>query len=385
MSCYDISMNLLRRDFVVREPVLVGILVLITIVFSALTHSYSAAYDRKREALSKEWFERGSQALTNHQADQAVEDFRTALLYAPQRWDYRLRLAEALTATGRTRQARDYYLSLWPSKPTNGPVNLALARLSAEAGEIPEAERYYNGAIFGDWPADAPDHRRDALFELIDFYLKRGDTGQAESQLMILSSNLPEDASLRLRVADLFARVGDDQRASREYRQANQLNPANPAGILGAGQAAYRMGNFHEAEVYLSQAHAVNPSDEKTMKLLDTTRAILELNPSEAGISAAERARRALAIYETVNERLDSCKKSPDPSANALAASLEGPWRIWKPNANQRHLEEHPDQINALVRSAASMESQIPASCGPPSDKDSAILLIGRQTDNNGK
>lgn len=53
------GMNFLRRDLLVREPMLFGILVLITVIFSALTHSYTSAYDRRCQALGTEWFERG--------------------------------------------------------------------------------------------------------------------------------------------------------------------------------------------------------------------------------------------------------------------------------------------------------------------------------------
>jgi hypothetical protein len=39
-------MNLLKRDFIIREPLLVSIHVLITVVFSALTHAYTGAVPR---------------------------------------------------------------------------------------------------------------------------------------------------------------------------------------------------------------------------------------------------------------------------------------------------------------------------------------------------
>ena len=36
-----IGWNFLKRDLIVREPLLVGMLVLVTIAFSALTHAYT--------------------------------------------------------------------------------------------------------------------------------------------------------------------------------------------------------------------------------------------------------------------------------------------------------------------------------------------------------
>ncbi len=56
-------MNVLRRDFVVREPLLVAILVLVTILFSTITHSYTQAYDRRRNLLGQQWYATGDAEL----------------------------------------------------------------------------------------------------------------------------------------------------------------------------------------------------------------------------------------------------------------------------------------------------------------------------------
>ena len=123
--------NFLTRDFRVREPLLVGILVVITIVFSALAHTYSQAYDRRRAALGVQWFERGNEELQNNRPEVAIEDFRTALFYDPQNWNFSMQLANALTVADHTDQALNYYLGLWQCNPSSGPVNLQLARLYA--------------------------------------------------------------------------------------------------------------------------------------------------------------------------------------------------------------------------------------------------------------
>jgi Flp pilus assembly protein TadD len=41
-----------------------------------------------------------------------VEDFRTALLYDPQNWEFGMQLADALTQAKHTEQALNYYLTL---------------------------------------------------------------------------------------------------------------------------------------------------------------------------------------------------------------------------------------------------------------------------------
>ena len=369
-------MNFLRRDFIVREPLLVGILVLITIICSTLTHSYTRAYDQRRSELGREWFERGNRELKNNNSAAAVEAFRTALLYAPENWDYRLHLAEALTLANRTNQAFDYYLSLWQSNPRNGTVNLQLARLAARAGEKSEAERYFNGAIFGDWAEHAADHRRDSLFELINLYLEQGDTGQAESQLLILSANLPQDPALHTRVADLYFRVGDYQRALEHYRLSLRLDPRYLPAVRGAGEAYFRMGDYHAAENYLSRVTRQDESDVESRKLLGVAQIVLSLNPFEHGIPQSERARRSLRVFEIAGKRLQSCNVAQGTPQSASHSSLLEAWKKWKPSANYSHLIRQADGIDTLFDFSATIEKQTQSLCGEPTSEDSAVLAI---------
>jgi tetratricopeptide (TPR) repeat protein len=373
-----IRMNFLRRDFIVREPLLVGVLVLITIVFSTLTHSYTAAYDRRRGELGKEWFERGNRELKNNQSAAAIEDFRTALLYAPENWDYRLHLAEALTLANRTNQAFDYYLSLWQSNPRNGPVNLQLARLTARAGQKSEAERYFNGAIFGDWSDHAAEHRRDALFELVNFYLENGDTGQAESQLLILSTILPEDAISHTRVADLYYRVGDDQRALSQYRQAMQINPRYLPAVRGAGEAAFLVGDYHAAQNYLGRVLREDDANAEARKLLGVAQTVLSLNPFEHGIPESEKVRRSLRVFEIAGKRLQSCNVARGTTEFSFHASLLEAWKKWRPNANYSYLTRHADGIDTLFDFSATIEKQTQSLCGEATSQDTALLAIAR-------
>lgn len=378
-------MNVLRRDFVVREPLLVGILVLIAIVFSTITHTYSQAYDRRRYALGQQWFAAGNQALRQNRPAVAVEGFRTALLYDPQNWDYRLSLAEALTLAGRNKQALNYYQSLWQLNPKSGIVNFHLARLAVESGQISEAERYFNGAIFGDWLEDAADHRRDALFELIHFYVERRDLAQAESQLIILAGNLPEDPVLHTAVADLFARVGDYQRALAQYRLAFELDAKFLPSLYGAGKAAFHMGDYRAAETYLTRASEDDSAGQDVRDLLLVTQAATALNPSEPGLRESERIKRVIRAYQVASSRLDTCEKSfspANPLPTSLALLVEQATR-WESQANACFLARHPDQLESLLQFSTAVEKQSQSICGSPTPQDSALLALAesRSTD----
>ena len=370
------EMNVLRRDFVVREPLLVVILVLITIVFSTLTHAYSRAYDRRRNQLGQQWFAEGNAELQKNKPAAAVDAFRTSLIYDSRNWDYRLHLAEALSQVGQTRQALNYYQSLWQLNPKNGVVNLHLAEFAVRSGQVADAERYFSGAIFGDWPNNSADHRREALFELINFYLQRGDTGQAESQLIILSANLPEDPVLHSRVADLYAHVGDYQRALDQYRRAFHLDPKYFPALFGAGEAAFHVGDYHAAETYLTRASHEDAAGPEVKNLLQITQAASALNPFERGLRESEKIQRVLRSFQIASGRLDACSSRSGGSLPSKLAPLQQRRNQWKPNANPRYLSRHPDQIDPLFVIATEIEKQSQSVCGEPAAEDSALLAL---------
>ncbi len=372
-------MNLLHRDFIIREPLLVGILVLIAVLFSALTHSYTQAYDRRRTALGVEWFIRGKQELKNGRPPAAVQDFRTALFYDPRNSGFEMYLADALLQAGQTEQALNYYLGLWQTNSANGPVNLQLARLYARKGDNVAAERYFNGAIFGDWPENPESNRRAASLELINFYLDRGDTGHAESQLMILSDNLPGDPQLRTRVADLYARVGDDQRALAQFRQALQLNSKYLPALVGAGETSFRVGDFHAAETYLSRALHLDPSNTSAKQLLAVIQSALALNLYERGIPEAEKVQRTLRVFDIAGKRLQSCGESTQVSATSSIAPFLERWKQLMATANAHFLTQHPEEVETLIDFAASAEKVAQDHCGESTPDDSAVLAIAHQ------
>lgn len=371
-------MYLFKRDFIIREPLLVSILVLIAIVFSALTHSYSQAYDRRRAALGIEWSARGNQALSKGNPVAAVEDFRTALLYDPQNWDYSLHLADALTRANHVEQAFDYYLALWQRRPSNGPVNLQLARLSAQKGDAADAERYFNGAIFGDWPGDATGSRRTASLDLVNFYLQHGDNRHAESQLMILADNLPEDPQMHTLVGNLYSQVGDDRRALNQYRQALQLDPKSLPAIQGAGEAAFRTGDYRAARSYFDRLLRLDDSNTEAKKQLAVIESVFLLNPYEPGLSEPEKVKRVLRVFEVAGERLGSC------SASAIGA-LYDRWKQLGAIANARFLSEHPEEADTLFDFATFAEKQAQSGCSEPNPDDSALLAIARLRETEGR
>jgi tetratricopeptide (TPR) repeat protein len=97
-------------------------------------------------------------------------------------------------------------------------------------------------------------NRNKARIELIQFLLKKGARAQADSELIALSTALPPDPASHLQAAQLFAQAGDYSGTLAQYEEVLRLDPANSAALAGAGETAYRSGNYIVAERYLRPA-----------------------------------------------------------------------------------------------------------------------------------
>ena len=73
----------------------------------------SRAYHAQRDALGNRWFSRGVADLNAGHFGRAVTEFRAALLYSRDNYDYQLNLAEALIGEKHTGEAYSYLVNLW--------------------------------------------------------------------------------------------------------------------------------------------------------------------------------------------------------------------------------------------------------------------------------
>ena len=94
-------------------------------------------------------------------------------------------------------------------------------------------------------------NRDRARIELIQFLLQKNARAQADSELIALAAALPADPNAHLQAAQLFAQAQDYSGALAQYEEVLRLDPANSAALAGAGQTAYRSGNYAVAQRYL--------------------------------------------------------------------------------------------------------------------------------------
>lgn len=407
------------------RPLFLLLVLILAAAFGAGTVFANRFYQAKQKQLGKMWFGRGWAALAAGQPRPAVQYFRNALYYSHDDPAYRLRLAQALVAANSIPEAQSYLTSLWQDEPSNSTVNLELARLSVKQGETQTALRYYHGAIYGLWPGgDAAAQRQQSRLELIHYLLGLHDTTQADAELVALTPELPHTAVAHAQAGWLFIRTGDPERGAQEFALALRLDPKQPSALQGAGEAAFQLARYQDANQFLERARRAGAADAQAQELLATSRLILEWNPYAAHLTSRQRALRIVQAFAQARRRLAQCAAapvapnaaqpaaSPAPSnhASGLMARILGkvsPRRNEKQSALAPASHPNPDEVRQLQQQVAQIrdglypyklerdpqladlamglvaqiETITAQQCGAPKGPDLALLLLARQAE----
>jgi len=370
-------------------PVILLILTLgAAVAFAAVSHLV-ARYNANQQARGRKLYVQGLAAAAAAHYDDAIAAFRAALTCDPANSQYQLSLARALRDSNDPRrldEAESYLIALWQRAPQDAAVNLALARVAAHRGSIEDAIHYYHNAIYGVWNSDPDLNRGKARVELIEFLLKEGAQDKAESELVALATLLPPDPALHLEAAQLFAQAQDYAGALAQFQEALRRDPANFSALAGAGQTAYRSGNYATAQRYLQAAVNANPQDASSRQLLATTELVLRSNPFLSHISDAERNRRITAAFEQAEKRLTECAqqigldlKATNPPSVSQLSVLQSRWTAAKPDLAHLRSAAETDLPDVLMDVVFQIERQTVATCGPPQGLDLALLLISQK------
>lgn len=364
-----------------RPPVIFAILMLVTVVAFLGVSRLVTRFHEQEKALARHLYERGLQAQRSGQPELAVGDFRAALSYARDNFDYQLSLARALRDTGKTAESETYLISLWERSPQEGAVNLALGRLFAREQLFDRTIQYYHNAIYGFWHADPEIRRRDTQFELIGYLIDHKAYPQAQAELITMASALPRDPSLRVRVAQLFAQAQDYDHALAQFQEVLRADHDNPAALYGAAQAAFQLGRYRTAQTYLQDVLRIDPENAQAAQLLKIASLVLQADPYAPRISDGERYRRLRAAFQAAGERLDDCANregidlSP-PSSSGLPA-LKAQWLETEKKLVRSHLRNSVvlDDVMDII---FQIEQQTQASCGSPQGLDQALILLSQ-------
>jgi len=230
-----------RTALLHREIVQLSVLILVAMAAFLVTRAVAASNHDMSLRDAAEWYRRGQQALEAGRVDDAIDSLRRATVRDRSDTRYVLAFAQALALKGHDDGARSVLLTLRESAPEDPNINLQLARLAAARHDVTEALRFYHNALYAPWPIEQADRRRRVRFELIRFLLAHDQASRALSELLALSTDLPDDAPLRLEAAQLFATAGDNGHALDQFQRALRLAPENGEALAGAGQAAFNL------------------------------------------------------------------------------------------------------------------------------------------------
>ena len=372
-----------------RPPVIVAGLVVVTVLAFLGVNRLVNRFREQEKALARHLYEHGLQAQSAGEPERAVTDFRAALSYARDNFDYQLSLARALRDTGRTAESETYLIGLWERTPQEGAVNLALGRLFAREQLFDKAIQYYHNAIYGLWPGDPETRRRDTEFELIGFLLQHQAYPQAQAELITMAAALPDDPGLRLRVAQLFAQSQDYEHALAQFQQVLRSDHENKSALYGAGQAAFQLGRYRTAQGYLRNAVRGDPQNAQAAQSLKIASLVLQADPFAPRISDAERNKRVGAAFQAAGDRLDNCAKSkqidltPRSPSGGLPA-LKAQWLEMAPKLARLRPPRDGADLDETMDLVFEIEQQTQAACGTPDDLDQALLLLLLTQDRSG-
>jgi len=374
-----VGKRLSLRPYLAREPVMLAVLSASAVVFFLAVTGLSHVYRAQQEALGSRWFTRGSTELNAGHFGGAVSDFRAALLYSRDNYSYEFNLAEALVGLKRSSEAQAYLINLWERQPENGFVNRELARICAQSGETDKTLRYYHNAIYATWPEDQETERRQTRLELINYLLKINARAQAQSELIALASNLGNHPAEQTQVGNLFLRAKDYEEALNAFQMVLKSDRHNADATVGAGLAAFDLGRYALAERYLKATVSANPHDAESATRLKTAELVLRMDPFQRGLSGAQKNQIVVDAFAAAGQRLQSCNmQNASIAAEAAQPSLADTWKSMKSRVSPWGLRRDPDLVEAAMDLVFRIERETGASCGTPSETDTALLLVGK-------
>jgi tetratricopeptide (TPR) repeat protein len=215
-----------------------------------------------------------------------------------------------LTKAGAWDEAKIYWNEVLRERPSSGPANLGLARVLAAQSDIDAAIAHYQRAIYGNWNENPEQHQVAARMELIQTLNKAGRRAQAQAELLALIANGPKDAVVRRQIAQTSLQLGMYRQAADLFREVTAGNGRDAAGFHGLGDAEFALGDYGAARDAYRSASEADSSDTAAAQKGDLCQQILDLDPTERGLSARQRFERSRELLGQVGADVAACKQA---------------------------------------------------------------------------
>ena len=358
--------------FFVRTNLRAAISVSIVLVAAILLTGFlTSAYKRERQALAQLHFNRGQSLTRSGDPNGAVEEYRKALVFSPDDRDYRLALAVALVNLGRLDEAQSHLEELLQDEPTDGFINLMLARVAERRKRSKDVVDYYQRAVYGFWPPDRVGDRHRARWELVGLLEKEGRRNELIGELLQLYANAPEDPTEKAKIGFLLLKYDATSDAVNVFRDLARDSPKYVEAHHGLGQAYLHSGDVLAARKEFQRAIHLDPNDRENVQLLAFANAVIEIDPFIPRISSSERYRRSRALLNRVLSHLETCSEGqvlPDTLKQRVEAAQK--LLTGKPQGEIDDVNlELQDQAQALWND----QDQF---CGGKSIEDNALATV---------
>ncbi|MDQ2841124.1 MAG: tetratricopeptide repeat protein [Acidobacteriota bacterium] len=294
--------------------------VCVTLVLAFVATGFaSSAYHKERTSLGVSHYNRGKALETHGELEPALEEYRKALFFSPDKTEYRLSLATALLEAGRLDEAQSHLEQLLQDNPTSGQINLLLGRLAVLQHNLKQAVDYYQRGVYEYWPESELPQRRQARWELANLLSQTGDRGGFIAELMQLYTNLPAGATAeKLKVGFLLLSNGATSEAWRIFRDLVKAVLQNADAHRGMGDVNFNMGDYVSARHEFQRALRLKPDDEASTQQLALTNDVIDMDAALPYLTAYEQVRRSRNLLNRVVKDLESCITNSAPAAQRL-------------------------------------------------------------------
>lgn len=314
------------NDAAVGNKLTIGTRTLLVLGVAGLVAGLLAAADvmlvrfgiSERMEDARELYEHAEKLNAAGQHSRALDLYRQARNEQRNNGTYRIALIQALQRAGRMEEAEAEARRLVIQQPTDGPVNLVMARLLESGKRYDEAAWFYHRALYGNWSGSAEQRTRIRL-ELADMLARQGRTEEVVAEVLLVLNEEGTDIHIRRRSADLLMKSGASQRAAVIYADLVARSPDDPTLHAALGLAFFGEKEYRRARGELAAAVRLGESGEEVRRKLEISQAVVERDPNARGVGFRELERRRIALLHEVIEIARTC--GADVSSTPLVAA----------------------------------------------------------------
>ncbi len=356
-----------RAVFLTTNPFRIIIFISLLLALAlGVTGFISSAYQREKQSLGEQHYVLGQQLERKGDLPAAVEEYRKALLFSPDKPEYRISFAAALIHSGRLDEAESHLDQLLQEDPTNGILNLMQARLATRRSSVPKAIDYYQRAVYEYWPASRAYERREARWELIGLLERAGRREEAVGELMAMYANAPSDSQLKTKIGFELLDNGATSEAMGVFRDLTRASNHDSQAHRGLAEAYFASGEFVSARHEYERALHYNPKDRNSSDALSFTNDVIDLDPELSGLLSAERFRRSQNLLRRVLTDLEKCSV-PEGSKERIEAATK---LLQSPPKND------PDLALEIQQTAKQLWTARSQVCGATPTDDNVLATV---------